>query len=44
MIETHPDRARHFVTRELPLNDTKQGFELLQRNPEEIKIIIKPQQ
>lgn len=43
LIAAHPEQVEKFVTSELPLSATKAGFDLLQGNPEEIKVMILPQ-
>ena len=43
MIASNLAMAEKFVTKELPLAQTQHGFDLLMGNPEDIKVIIKPQ-
>ena len=43
-IGDHPELASQFVTQELPLESTAAAFDVLASNPEEVKILIRPQQ
>jgi threonine dehydrogenase-like Zn-dependent dehydrogenase len=43
-ISAHPELAARFVTRELPLESAEAAFNALASNPEEVKILIRPQQ